>query len=104
MNYHYEIGINISIILLIILLVLKKKPLLWTILLCLATIPFSALISGAIYSTINGSGLVGDIGGIDSGLFVIVIWVTEQWYIFIPSLVLLIISFYKVFIRKRRII
>ena len=100
MYSHYGIALFISIVLFAIIAVIKRKSLLWILLLCLVSIPFIALLSGAIYSVFNGSGLVGDSGGIISGLFVIVICFVYQWYIYIPSLILLIISFYKVFLKK----
>ena len=68
----------------------------------ISLIPFIAMLSGAIYSVFNGSGLVGDSGGIDSGLFIIVICFYTQWYIYIPAMLLLFVSFYKAFIKQEK--
>ena len=102
MEYYYYIALDISAVLFIIIAIIKKKPLLWILLFCLSLIPFIALFHGAIYSIFHGSGLVGDYGGIESGLFVIVIYFIYQWYIYLPSFILLIVSFYKSFIKKQK--
>ena len=100
MYYHYSVSLVISLVVFLIIAGIKRKSLLWILLLSLSLLPFIALLSGAVYSIINGSGLVGDSGGIDSGLFAIIICFVFQWYIYIPSLILLIVSFYKVFLKK----
>ena len=100
MDYHYRIALTIAIIIFSIILTIKRKRVLWIFLLCLGLLPFIAMLSGAIYSTFNGTGLVGDSGGIESGLFVIIGCFIYQWYIYIPIFVLLIISLYKVFIKR----
>ena len=79
---------------------IKRKPLLWIASLSLALLPYITLLLGAIYSVFNGSGLVGDSGGIGSGGFVIVIYLWYFWYIYIPALLLIVVSFCKVFIEK----
>ena len=100
MYYYYFNALVISIVVFVIIVVIKKKPLLWISLFCLALIPLIALLLGAIYSMFDGSGLVGDSGGITSGLFAIVIYFIYQWYIYVPSLILGIISYRKVFLKK----
>lgn len=100
MYYYYSIALVISIVIFVIIAKIKRKSLLWILLLSLALLPFIALLFGAVYSIFNGSGLVGDSGGLDSGLFVIMLYFVYQWYIYVPSLILIIISFYKVFLKK----
>lgn len=100
MYYHYSVSLVISLVVFLIIAGIKRKSLLWILLLSLSLLPFISLLSASVYSVFNGSGLVGDSGGIDSGLFVIIICFVFQWYIYIPSLILLIVSFYKVFLKK----
>ena len=100
--YYYGFSAIISTIIFIIILVIRRKPLLWIFLFCLALIPFIALLFAGVNSMLYGSGLVGDSGGIESGLFAIVMLFLLQWYIYIPSSVLLITSFYQTFIKTRK--
>lgn len=102
MIYHYRTAIILCSILFLITFFIKRKPLLWILLVNISLIPFIAMLSGAIYSVFNGSGLVGDSGGIDSGLFIIVICFYTQWYIYIPAMLLLLVSFYKAFIKREK--
>ena len=100
MIYHFRTAFFICLIVFAIVFLIKRKPLLWIASLSLALLPYITLLSGAIYSVFNGSGLVGDSGGIESGGFVIVIYLWYFWYIYIPALLLIVVSFYKVFIEK----
>lgn len=74
---------------------IKKKNYFWNLLISIGILPFVATIFISIYSTLNGSGLVGDNGGINSGLFALVVSLTYCWYIYIVAIILLIFSIKK---------
>ena len=94
MLYTYLEFIPICIILYCVLN-LKKKDYFWNLLISIGILPFVSLISTSIYSILNGSGLVGDKGGIDSGIFVIGVSLLYFWYIYIGALILLGFSIIK---------
>ena len=100
MEEYYGISIVISIILFLVISIIKKKRIIWIFLLCIALLPIIAMLASAIYSAFNGSGLVGDSGGNDSAYLVIILLFAYRWYIYIPSLILLIFSFYYAFLKK----
>ena len=91
------VSMIISIILLHILNIKKKKDSLWVIPFGIGILPFVSLLLGALHSVFNGSGLVGDTGGISSGIFVIIASLGIAWYIYIPAVFLVIFSVYKMF-------
>ena len=62
---------------------IKKKDYFWNLLISIGILPFVALIFISVYSTLNGSGLVGDTGGIESGLLAIITLLLYFWYIYI---------------------
>ena len=74
---------------------IKKKDYFWNLLISIGILPFVALIFISVYSTLNGSGLVGDTGGIESGLFAIITLLLYFWYIYIGAIILLIFSIIK---------
>ena len=78
MLYSYLEAIPIVIII-YCLLNIKNKDYFWNLLISIGILPFVALIIISTYSTFNGSGLVGDEGGIDSGLFAIVVTFFYFW-------------------------
>lgn len=90
----------ISIIIFIIITIKIKRNIIWIFLLCTSLIPLLFLLFTAVYATFNGSGLVGDYGGIDSGLLIIVLCFVFRWYIFIPDFILFCLSLYKIFFKK----
>lgn len=94
MLYTYLKCIPICIILYCVLN-LKKKEYFWNLLISIGILPFISLIFTSTYSTLNGSGLVGDKGGIDSGIFAIVVSLLYFWYIYIGAIILLIFSIIK---------
>lgn len=94
MLYNYLECIPICIILYCVLN-LKKKDYFWNLLISIGILPFVSLIYTSIYSILNGSGLVGDKGGINSGIFVIAVSLLYFWYIYIGALILLIFSIIK---------
>lgn len=85
-------GILIAIYFILNCKIENKK---WNFLFCLGLFPYIYILLGAIYSYINGSDLVGDTGGIDSALFVIVVYIVMLWYIYLPALILIIVSIIK---------
>ncbi len=86
---------TIIIVILFILFNLKKKNIKWNLFLCLGLFPYIYMLLKAIYTFFRGSGLVGDVGGFNSALFAIVMYLINFWYIFIPALLLIILSIYK---------
>lgn len=94
MLYSYLECIPIVIIIYCVLNI-KKKDYFWNLLISIGILPFVALIFISIYSSLNGSGLVGDKGGIDSGLFAIVVSLVYFWYVYIGAIILLIFSIIK---------
>lgn len=83
------------VIIIYCLLNIKKKDYFWNLLISIGILPFVALIFRFVYSTLNGSGWIGDTGGIDSGLFVIFVSLFYFWYIYIGAIILLIFSIIK---------
>lgn len=94
MLYSYLECIPIVIIIYCVLNI-KKKNYFWNLLISIGILPFVALIFILIYSTFNGSGLVGDIGGIGSGLFALIVSLLYFWYIYIGAIILLTFSIIK---------
>lgn len=86
--------IPISIIIFCVLNI-KKKDYFWNLLISIACLPFLELILASINSTLYGSGLVGDSGGIDSGIFTMIMLLLFFWYIYIGAIILLIFSIIK---------
>ena len=74
---------------------IKKKDYFWNLLISIGVLPFVALIFIFVHSTLHGSGLVGDTGGTDSGLFAIIVSLLYFWYIYIGAIILLIFSIIK---------
>ena len=74
---------------------IKKKDYFWNLLISIGILPFVALIFISVYSTLNGSGLVGDTGGIESGLLASITLLLYFWYIYIGAIILLIFSIIK---------
>lgn len=74
---------------------IKNKDYFWNLLISIGVLPFVATVFLSIYSMLNGSGLVGDNGGIISGIFAIVVSLTYLWYIYIVAIILLIFSINK---------
>lgn len=96
MFFYYYIDKVIMILILIYLALRnKKKNPKWDFLLCLGLFPFILLLLIAIQSFFSGIGLEGDTGGFLSALFVIVIFIENYFYIFLPALILIIVSIYK---------
>lgn len=94
MSYFYLKPIPVVIIIYCILNI-KKKDYFWNLLISIGILPFVALIFASISSTFKGSGLVGDKGGIASGLFTLIALSLYFWYIHIGALILLIFSIIK---------
>ena len=94
MLYSYLEAIPIVIII-YCLLNIKNKDYFWNLLISIGILPFVALIIISTYSTFNGSGLVGDEGGIDSGLFASVVTFFYFWYIYVGAIILLLFSIKK---------
>ncbi len=94
MLYSYLESIPICIITFCILNI-KKKDYFWNFLISIGLIPFFALILMSIYSTFHGTGLVGDNGGIFSGLFSIVVSLLYLWYVYVGAIILLNFSIKK---------
>lgn len=84
----------IILIIMYILLNVKKRNLILNFLLCLGLYPYVFIFLVAIISFFQGSGLVGDTGGFSSAMFVIVICLLNFWYIYLPALLLIILSLY----------
>lgn len=99
MYYHYSVALIISILIFIIIAGIKGKSILWTLLLSLSSLPFLVLLSLVGSSIVYGNDFIGDSVIKDYCLFVIIFFV-YYWYIYIPSFILLLISFYKVFLKK----
>ena len=74
---------------------LKKKNYLWNLLITIGTLPFIELIMLFFVATFHGSGLVGDQGGITSGIFVCIMLLFGLWYIYAGAIFLLIFSINK---------
>lgn len=92
--------IIISVVIFVFLSIIIRKNLKWNILFCLGLSPFLYALHWAIYSFYNGSGLVGDKGGIVSAAFVIICYLYGLPYIYIPALALIIFSIYKTIKKK----
>lgn len=99
MLYSYLECIPICVIIYCVLNI-KKKDYFWNILISIGILPFVALVFTSIYSALNGSGLVGDKGGLDSGVFAFVVCLLYFWYVYIGAIALLIFSINK---RKKNI-
>lgn len=99
MLYSYLECIPICVIIYCVLNI-KKKDYFWNILISIGILPFVVLIFISIYSALNGSGLVGDKGGFDSGIFAFVVSLLYFWYVYIGAIALLIFSINK---RKKNI-
>lgn len=74
---------------------MKKKKYLFFI--CLGFLPYIFLIGACIYSYFNGSGLVGDSGGLSSAMFVLFAFMTSFWYIYVSAIALIIWSSYQLY-------
>ena len=90
--------LNMLMLLLIVHIVLyiilnkKDKEYAWNLILVLGMAPFSYILVGAIHSFLYGSGLVGDHGGLSSALFIIVLYPTFLWYIYLPATLAIILA------------
>ena len=101
MGFYYSIALFFGLIIYAIMLKKRREPIRWITIFCVSLLPFIVLIMSAIYAFFDGSGLVGDDGGLSSALFVIVIFCVYMCYVYIPSLILLILSAVKVFGKKK---
>ena len=101
MGFYYSIALFFGLIIYAMLLKKRREPILWITVFCVSLLPFIVLIMSTISAFFSGSGLVGDDGGIESALFVIVVLCVYMCYVYIPSLILLILSAVKVFGKKK---
>ena len=88
----------VYVIFYIIFINFKDGSTLWKNLFCLSLLPFIYMVMMAIGSFFGGTGFFGTTtSGIDAAWTVIVLLFVLAWYIYIPALIILLISIKKVF-------
>ena len=94
MNYLLSGGIILDIIVFIILCIFKRDKLIWNVLLCLGLLPL-------IFVTTCLSGNMDIKDALSYGMLASITLFFIDWYIYVPALVISIISFYNLFLNKK---
>ena len=94
MNYLLLGGTILDVILLIVLCIFKRDKLIWNALLCSGLLPL-------IFVTTCLSGNMDIKDALSYGMLASISLFFIDWYIYVPALVISIISFYNIFLNKK---